>query len=349
MHNLSRASGCAICRLLQSEMNGSSECDYEELEKEIAAFAEMARKNLCLDNSSLTAAVMFAQPLVKKWVPRWKFAFTIGVALGTKFTTEGFWTVDIINHLTDEFSLEALKKGEEIALMDYDFGANMRQRWTNFRNALIHVAVENPLPGSIAAQPVLLPGEEAPLPLHVMVVDDSPHVLKLHESLIRHLVPEARIQTCCSVREAVDYWRTSRLRSDQIHLVLLDLNLSGIDGGNDEPPVANVLDGPNGLDVAHALEDLQNNTPQYDFAYRPLIALVTSYATRIQTEVPPELSGKVKRSKMLEGSALPEVGQEVLQCMVSFDVPEVCIVSAGEVLESGALRKRKAQTSPTRG
>lgn len=100
------------------------------------------------------------------------------------------------DHLTDEFSLEALKKGEEIALMDYDFGANMRQRWTNFRNALIHVAVENPLPGSIAAQPVLLPGEEAPLPLHVMVVDDSPHVLKLHESLIRHLVPEARIQTC---------------------------------------------------------------------------------------------------------------------------------------------------------
>lgn len=97
MHNLSRASGCAICRLLQSEMNGSSECDYEELEKEIAAFAEMARKNLCLDNSSLTAAVMFAQPLVKKWVPRWKFAFTIGVALGTKFTTEGFWTVDIIS------------------------------------------------------------------------------------------------------------------------------------------------------------------------------------------------------------------------------------------------------------
>lgn len=103
----------------------------------------------------------------------------------------------------------------------------------------------------------------------------------------------------CSVREAVDYWRTSRLRSDQIHLVLLDLNLSGIDGGNDEPPVANVLDGPNGLDVAHALEDLQNNTPQYDFAYRPLIALVTSYATRIQTEVPPELSGKVKRCDLL--------------------------------------------------
>lgn len=54
-------------------------------------------------------------------------------------------------------------------------------------------------------------------------------------------------------------------------------------------------------------------------------------------------------AKMLEGSALQEVGQEELECMVSDDVSWVCGVSVGEVLESGALRKREAQTSPTRG
>ncbi|KAL3909875.1 MAG: hypothetical protein SGPRY_009271, partial [Prymnesium sp.] len=46
-----------------------------------------------------------------------------------------------------------------------------------------------------------------------------------------------------------------------------------------------------------------------------------------------------------EGSALQEVGQEMDERMESDDVSEVCSEPAGEVLESGALRKRKAQAS----
>lgn len=234
MHNLSRATGCAIARLLES---AGEAVDIAALESEIAAFAELARQKLCLDNSSMAAAVMFAQPLVRDWKPKWKLAYTVGLILGAKFTTEGFWTVDVIGtstascscpfnpaggrgvlphvlfflaflamlrspphtlaeHLTDEFPLITLKRGEEEALMNYEFGPSMSERWIKFRNALIHVAVEHPLPGPFVVEQAMLPNEDVEVPLHVMIVDDSPHVRELHRTLILNLQPEARIQTC---------------------------------------------------------------------------------------------------------------------------------------------------------
>ena len=56
MHSHALATGKALCRLIDSPP--------ENLAVEISAFAELARVRLHLDNSALTAAVMFAQPLV---------------------------------------------------------------------------------------------------------------------------------------------------------------------------------------------------------------------------------------------------------------------------------------------
>ena len=98
-------------------------------------------------------------------------------------------------HVTKDFSLEALKEGERVALREYKFG-NMIQRRRTFRNALIQVALEHPLPGIMAEEPKLLPGEPAIQPLHVLIVDDSPHVCEFHRSLILNLRPSARIKMC---------------------------------------------------------------------------------------------------------------------------------------------------------
>jgi hypothetical protein len=100
MHITSRATGKAIANLLNE-----NEADIEE---ECARYAESARVGLCLDNSSMIAAMMFAQDLIVEWSPRWKYAYTIGLVLGAKYTTEGFYLGDIIAHLTEEFPLDAL-------------------------------------------------------------------------------------------------------------------------------------------------------------------------------------------------------------------------------------------------
>ena len=97
-------------------------------------------------------------------------------------------------HWTDEFSLKALKTGEMRALKDYDWG-NMEKRARSFRAALLHVALESPLPGPYAAQPIVLAGEEPPA-IHVLVVDDSTAVLEQHRSLVKYFSPGAKIHTC---------------------------------------------------------------------------------------------------------------------------------------------------------
>ena len=63
MHTYSMASGLAIARLVEDAP--------ADLVQEAAAYVERARVNLALDNSALVAALMFAQPLIKMWVPHW--------------------------------------------------------------------------------------------------------------------------------------------------------------------------------------------------------------------------------------------------------------------------------------
>ena len=98
MHNFSRATGYAMARLMYKKEDGEVEDDEipPALVEEIAAFAEKARVNLCLDNAIMTNAMMFAQPLAENWRPEWKFAYIIGLIMGAKFTVDGFHVVDII-------------------------------------------------------------------------------------------------------------------------------------------------------------------------------------------------------------------------------------------------------------
>jgi hypothetical protein len=185
MHNYAKATGVAIARLLED--------DRPEVVQEISEYAEEARIRLALDNSAVTAAMMFAQPLVKMWRPEWKFAYTIGLSLGAKFTTEGFYLGDIVDHLTDEFTLETLREGERIACEAYDW-LEMNERVRAFRNALLNVTLEEPLATFGTGPSSLLPaGDEE---LHVLIVDDSKAVCALHRAMVLGLRPTARVHTC---------------------------------------------------------------------------------------------------------------------------------------------------------
>ena len=186
LHTYSYACGIAISRLVDDAPPG--------LEIEAAAYIGEARDSLCLDNCSLCAGMMFAQPLLKRCSSHWKFAVTVGLIIGTKFTTEGFFTSDVVTHLTKDFSVAALAEWEGIAISDYDF-SSMANRLRSFRNSLLLVALEDPLPGlrpsaSLTSRVVGL--SELP-ELHVLIVDSSPIVLDFHRGLVHHVRPQARV------------------------------------------------------------------------------------------------------------------------------------------------------------
>jgi len=311
MHNLSRATARALARLLEDEaskvQDGQDEVTFDE--NEIALFVEEARIKLLLDNSMLVAAVMFAQPLVQKWPSNWRFAYAVAVLLGLKFNSDGVYAADIIEHWTDEFSLNALKAGERRALKDYDWG-NMEKRARSFRAALLHVALESPLPGPFAAQPIVLAGEEPPA-IHILVVDDSTTVLEQHRSLVEYFSPSAKIHTCGSAAAALEYFRVCEGRGEQIHLVLLDLELNEDDAMVTGAPITShadqqvlinhILSKTNGFEVANYLEDAETNRtiPAIDFTFRPLIAMVTSHAGLVTATIPQHVDGSVNGCDVL--------------------------------------------------
>ncbi|KAL3892979.1 MAG: hypothetical protein SGPRY_014594, partial [Prymnesium sp.] len=131
-HPLSLASATSLCRLLPG-------CAVEEL----AIFIELARRSLVLDASSLIAAVLFAQPLVVAWRPCWKFAYLVGLSLGVKYTTEGFYISDIVTFCTNEFPLLHLKYGEMLA-MDLVNWSDLSTRFLGTRNDLMRTALALP-------------------------------------------------------------------------------------------------------------------------------------------------------------------------------------------------------------
>ena len=141
--------------------------------------------------------MMFAQPLIKMWRPHWKFAFTVGLSIGAKFTTEGFFVADIIQHVTNEFTLDCLKEGEGIAIEMFDW-ANINQRCRNFRNALVNVALEEPLPAFEMPPPPMpnVIGQPDVANLHVLIVDDSEIICSVHEALVLQIRPDARTHMC---------------------------------------------------------------------------------------------------------------------------------------------------------
>ena len=105
--------------------------------------------------------------------------------------------VALAEYLTNDFSLKDLKTGERLALGMYIF-ENMYQRCACFRNALIHVALEEMHPSADntpALLPSTLPGEPAFAPPRVLVVDDAFHARELHRTLVLTCCPSAKVTT----------------------------------------------------------------------------------------------------------------------------------------------------------
>jgi len=300
MHSHSVATGLAIARLLGQPPEG--------LAQEAAEFVEHARVNLALDNVSVTSAMMFAQSLIKMWRPHWKFAYTVGLSLGVKFTTEGFYISDIIDHVTDEFSLECLKEGECLAIELLDW-ANMNERTRSFRNALANVALENPLPAHRA--PTSRPSFEV-LPdepnLHVLIVDDSPIIRTLHTHLVWEVSPLATVHAVADVGAATEYVRECDSVGERVHLILLDLNLS-LPSTQDADGVMSlsldeVLSHPNGFHVANQLDKDASPAllPPKDFRFKPFVAMVSYLASSVLSRAIDE--SEMKRDGSLRGCDL---------------------------------------------
>ena len=109
-------------------------------------------------------------------------------------TTEGFYTNDIVEHLTDEFTLECLTMGEGVAIVSYEWG-DMSTRFCTLRNALIGVALEAPLSAlrpssSLDTYGVGLPATPE---LHVLILDTCPQTRELHRTLVRRVRPQAQV------------------------------------------------------------------------------------------------------------------------------------------------------------
>lgn len=294
MHTHSMASGLAIARLVEDAP--------ADLAQEAAAYVERARVKLALDNSALVAALMFAQPLIKMWVPHWKFGYTIGLSIGIKFTTDGFYIADIIEHFTNEFTLECLKKGERVAIQHIDW-AYMNSRWRNFRNALVNVALEEPLPAArpAASVPRVLGVPDEPEP-HVLIVDDAPLVHELHHWLVRQVRPHAKIHSVSSVDEAKKYCKESDASGDYVHLILLDFNLSltGEDGASTQS-LTEVFGSLNGFHVAAALDEMEATSAPAPttFRYKPFVAMVSYLANSVMDEA--LATGEMKQDGSFNG------------------------------------------------
>lgn len=102
----------------------------------------------------------------------------------------------------------------------------------------------------------------------------------------------------CRVSTAVEYWNDCCAKDDQVHLLLLDLNLSHPDS---EQLNIIISQGPNGFDVASFLElaDSDRTLPFKGFFYKPLIAMVTSYATEVELCMPQNVDGSVNGCDLL--------------------------------------------------
>jgi len=262
-HTLSVGTGLAVAELL----------GQPELADEVAEFAQHARERLHLDNAAVSATMMVAQQLVTTWSPHWRYAYAVAVSLGLKLVcNERPFLIDIVHHLTDEFTLQQLLSGEnaavELTVELCDFGSmNMLY---SFRTALINMVLEEapPLP------PFPVGGGSDPF--HVLVVDCSADVCAQHrERLSAYVSSSHAVQ---SVEAAIAHLRERSEAGEQVHLVLLDFALDPDAAG--EVTVAQALDGPNGFDICDNIA--AETEVRIDFCIKPFVAMVTERFEELQ-------------------------------------------------------------------
>ncbi|KAL3910067.1 MAG: hypothetical protein SGPRY_009196 [Prymnesium sp.] len=126
MHTTCLGSAVAISRL----------ASRRQLMPEAARFIELVRCKLVVSGTNLILAMVFAQPLILTWRDSWKLAYLIGLSLGMKLTTEGFYLKDMITYVTNEFTFAMLEEAERKALRIVSL-RRLEERHQMFRNALM--------------------------------------------------------------------------------------------------------------------------------------------------------------------------------------------------------------------
>ncbi|KAL1507880.1 hypothetical protein AB1Y20_007487 [Prymnesium parvum] len=233
MHCLSIASGVAIARLLDNPTAA--------IVKQATMLVDRARVGLVMGPSELTAAMMFAQPLVKAWPQQWVLAYLIGVDLGMKYLHDGFFISDIISFVTDGFSLHQLKRGERQAFGMVEFG-NFHKRFFSFRNALASLAVEFPedVPQSVHVPLNLVVGEEASS-LHVLVVRRAETMCDWCAD-VQAANSDAIVSTSSSLVDAVRLMHQYYSAGTRVSLICVDSSLLAQNmHATDEPASAEIF------------------------------------------------------------------------------------------------------------
>ena len=178
---------------------------------------------------------------------------------------------DITTHFTIEYGIEALLAYEHEAfdhILEVYKGSTMWMRVEQFRNAMIHVALRYPQP--LHQRPVVDDDE----PFHVLIVDRSAATTRQHQAVLRDIRPSVRTHSCHTVVDAIRYLHACHTGGEQIHLVLLDVDL-----GHPEArmPLETMFTGPNGFDVATEITRMQDERPlpNIDFVFKPFVAMCT--------------------------------------------------------------------------
>ncbi|KAL3905421.1 MAG: hypothetical protein SGPRY_010915, partial [Prymnesium sp.] len=132
IHTFSVGSALAICRMLPPATAPSFE--------QVLTLVEHARRKLVLCGSSLVAAAIVTSHLLPKWQPNWQIAYLIGLSIGAKFTTEGFFLSDVFQHVTQNFPLIDLKRCE-LAALDLIKWSELTSGFMAYRNVLSSIAL----------------------------------------------------------------------------------------------------------------------------------------------------------------------------------------------------------------
>jgi len=267
IHALSAASAYALGRL-----------DATTDHNEALRLAEVMRTNFRLKAVEQSACIMFAQNLITEHGYSWHKSFTIGLSMAIKLYADSrFFLSDVQDYLTDAYSLDELKEAEVVAMGRIKGAATQP---LVFRNALASLLLEAP-----QLDPAI--GQGTAPDLHVLIVDDSESVRRLHRRLIHTAHPSAKVHDVGGVKAALEYLDVAAASEHPVTLVLLDLVLCEEDAAPSRSAElvrflsnsrtstqTNPLD--YGLIVAESVDPHESEEPPIDMRGKPLVALVTN-------------------------------------------------------------------------
>lgn len=201
--------------------------------------------------------------------------------------TEGFYLVDIINHLTDEWTIKQLKAGERTAMAHCDFNG-MTSRLRTFRNALVYMSLHETPPLSLVTHSTTSSEVLLHEKLRVLIVDCSAAACSQHRALVLQCVPSAQVFVCHSLGDALKHKSLMDERGLQLHLVLTNLDLmnsgdptSTISAIPSDTELKHILAHENGFELARMMDE-PAPIVRKDFLFKPFVAMVTEHYNVLQ-------------------------------------------------------------------